>query len=127
MIVAFHLALAYSSNLIFKLAGLTKFQIPPGYFSVTLIIISLLISFSFPFYFKFGPTKAMSILTFSVMGVFYGVMFAVGKKPELVEKIRNFSFTDVFTTSLLLTGIAVLLFVVSIKVSIAIYSKRDLL
>lgn len=126
VLVAFHLVLAYSCNLAFKLSGMLKFQLPPGYFALIFIIVSLLTSLSFPFYFKFGAAKAMTGLSIGLMGAFYAVMFAVGKNPELAVKIRNISFADSFITSLLLTGIAILLFVVSIKISTSIYTKRDL-
>lgn len=126
VLVAFHLALAYASNFIYKLAGLQKFQITPGYFAVTLIIVSLLTSLSFPFYFKYGVSKATTFLTVTVLVVSYGIIFAVGEIPDLALKLRTFSLTDTFSTSLLLTGIAVLLFIASIKISTTIYSKRDL-
>ncbi len=126
VILAVHLILAYSGNLAFKFAGLIKFQIPPGYFALTLIVSSLPASITFPVYFKFGATKAMNGLTLGLMGVFYAVFFAVFKIPGLFEKIRKLSLADDFVTSLLLTGTAILVFVLSIKISTAIYSKRDL-
>ncbi len=125
VLMAVHLLLAYSSNLVFKLAGMLKLQLPPGYFALALLLISILASFSFPFYFKYGATKATIGLTLGFAATFFIFFFAVSKIPGLVEKIRNFSFTDVLTSSLL-SGIAILLFVVSIKISTQIYSKRDL-
>ena len=126
VLVAFHLVLAYSSNLALMLAGKPKFQLLPGYFALALIFASLLTSFSFPFYFKYGATKVMNSLTIVVIGVFYGFIFAVAKTPGLAEKVRNLSFMGPLSTSLLLTGIAILLFIVSIRISTAIYLKRDL-
>lgn len=126
VIVALHLALAYACNLVIKLAGVQRFQITPGYCAVALIIASLWISFSFPCYFKSGITKALKSLILLPIWAFPGILIAALIIQGLSKKIANFSFTVPFTTSLLLTGIAILLFVVSLKISTAIYSKRDL-
>ncbi len=126
VLLVFHFALAYSGNLAFNLAGSARFQLLPGYFALAVLFVSLLTSISFPFYFKFGATKAMHGLTAGLMGIFYGAIFIVGKRPDLFSKIRNFSLTDAFYTSLLLTGMAILMFVVSIRISTAIYNRKDL-
>lgn len=126
VIMAVHLILAYSANFGFYLAGKLKFQLPPGYFSLVLMVVSLLISISFPVYFKYGVTKAMNVISFGIMAAFYALFFAVFKIPGLFEKIRKFSLEDTSIMAFILTGIAILLFAVSISISTKIYSKRDL-
>ena len=126
VLTASHLALAYSGNLAFRFSGMLKFQLQPGYFALSLFIVSLLTSISLPFYFKFGATKVMNGVTIAFAIAFYAAIFVIATKPELAEKVRSLSFTDTFTASLLLTGAAILIFVVSIKISTEIYSKRDI-
>ncbi|NLA74358.1 MAG: ABC-2 transporter permease [Deltaproteobacteria bacterium] len=126
VIMAVHLVLAYSANFVFFFAGKLKYQLPPGYFALILFVASLLISTSFPVYFRYGITKSMYIIAALFMGLFLGIMFVLLKKEALFKEIIDFSFTNVFTTSLLLTGMAVLLFVISIRISSAIYLKRDI-
>lgn len=126
VIIAVHLILAYSANFVFYFAGKLKYQLPPGYFALILLVASLLISISFPVYFRYGMTKSMNILAALFMGLFLGIMLVSLKKQGLFKEIIDFSFTNAFTTPLLLTGIAVLLFIISIRISSAIYLKRDL-
>lgn len=125
IIMLIHLALAYSSTLILKLSGIARHGILPGYYAVALTIASIIALTYFPFYFRYG-IKAMNIMSRLFMGLFFGIMFALFKKEVFFKEIMDYSFTNVFTTSLLLTGAAVLLFVISIKISSVIYLKRDL-
>jgi len=126
IIVMLHLVMGYASNLVIKLSGISRFSILPGYYAVALIFASIIASTYFPFYFRYGITKAMNIMSSLFMGLFFGIMFALSKKQGLFKEIMDFSFTNVITTSLILTGVAVLLFVISIKISSVIYLKRDL-
>ncbi len=126
VIMAVHIILAYLANFGFYLAGKLKFQLPPGYFSLVLMVVSLLISISFPVYFKYGVTKAMNVISFGIMAAFYALFFAVFKIPGLFEKIKKFSLEETSIMAFILTGIAILLFVLSIRISSAIYLKRDL-
>jgi hypothetical protein len=125
-IMIFHLALAYASNLVFRLSGISRFSMLPGYYAVALIFASIIASIDLPFYFRNGITKAMNIISALFMGLFFGIMFVLFKKQELFKEIIDFSFTNVFPTSLLLTGVAVLIFVISIRISSAIYLKKDI-
>lgn len=123
--VVLYLVLAYSCNLVLQLMGRTEFQILPGYYAVVLIFVSLL-SFIFPLYFKFGAINTRAVTTIMFLGGVFGFMIAAGKNPALIKKITNAMFPEDFLTALFLIGIAILLFVISIKISTAIYSKKDL-
>lgn len=126
IILMLHLALGYTSNLIYKLSGISRFGLLPSYYAIAIIFASIIASAYLPFYFRYGITKAMNIISALFLGLFFGIMFALYKKEGLFKEIMDFSFTNVFTTSLLLTGLAILIFVISIKVSSVIYLKKDL-
>jgi hypothetical protein len=126
IIMLIHLALGYASNLIFKLTGISRFSLLPGYYAVALIFSSIIASIYLPFYFRYGITKAMNIISSAFIGLFYGIMFVLFEKQGLLKEIIDFTFTNVFTTSLLLICVSILLFVISIRISSTIYLKRDI-
>lgn len=126
VLIAFHLILSYFTMFAFKLIDMLKFQLPLGYFVLTLVAASSLTSLSLPVYFRFGATKAITGLTTGLVVIIFIILFSLSERSGLAEKIMNFSFEDFFGIYLLLTGAAVLLFVVSIKISIFIYTKRDI-
>ncbi len=136
-----YFVMAYLANAVYIFAGKNEFAdktdvrpIPLGYCATVLVILAIITSFTFPFYFKFGLAKAKTITTllFSVFMGLTGVLMFMPPSggPNRVMKAISAVLTSPFPHdlmhALLLICVAILLLGVSISAAVALYSRKDL-
>ena len=120
------LILGYFSNTISRVFGRPDLQLPVAYYATVSIIFSLVASFSLPFYFKYDAIKGSIIsLFFGIIVLSQGVLYGLTKMPPR-KIIESFLLNEDLSTALAITGITILLFIVSIIISIVVYSKKDI-
>lgn len=118
-----------------KLLGKTVVRpIPLGYCTSVLVILALISSFTFPLYFKLGLAKAKTILSLFLM-VFMalsGVLLisrpsgGSNRVMKAIAAVLNSPFPHDLPHALLVMGVAILLWGVSIPLAVALYSRKDL-
>lgn len=134
VITCIYIVMAYLTNgvLIFLTKGKTP-PIPIGYFASVILIVSLTTSITIPFNFKYGFSKAKTIII---------IIYLVLISPLLIESLEIYGgshsyietvlaafkspFPNSMVTILLFTCISIMLLGVSICLSVATYSKKDL-
>lgn len=132
-IAVVYFALAYFVNACSILGGKAERVIPLGYCATVLMILSVITSLTFPFYFKFGFARAKNVISFILGGtVMAGTMITMHMSEgsngmlNVFSKALTFPFPQDFLHALFLIGVAIFLLGVSIIVTVALYSRRDL-
>jgi len=129
-----YFVMAYLANTASILAGKTEAQIPLGYCASVLVVLAFMSSFTYPFFFKRGLSKAKSVTTI-LLAIFMApastmIFMRPGDGSNQTAKAflaaMNSPFPRDLLHTLLLIGIAILLWGVSIPVAVALYSRRDL-
>ena len=112
-----------------KTAGLSIYNISISPFNIISVLTSICI-FScifFPLYFKFGIIKIQMLILIPFMLIFSIIILAINyatKNPNniLVQKFTN---TSVFTQNSLALTIGLIIFLISIMISIRIYKNKE--
>ncbi len=134
-IAAVYFVVAYLANVISILIGRPGVRlIPLGYCSTVILILGFTASFTFPFYFKFGMTKAKTVTNLLVtvlmaLGVVVMTLRQGGGSNQArrtISAFLNSPFPRDLPHTLLLMCVAILLLGVSIPVAVALYSRKDL-
>lgn len=133
VIAVVYFTLVYFVNACSMLGGKAEKIIPLGYCATALMILSVITSLTFPIYFKFGLARAKNVISFILGGtVMAGTMITMHMSEgpngmlNVFSKALIFPSPQDFLHALFLIGIAILLLGVSILVSVALYSRRDL-
>jgi ABC-2 type transport system permease protein len=135
VIAGAYFVVAYLANVVSILIRKGEVRtIPMGYCATVLVIMAFMTSFSFPFYFRLGLARAkpVTMLLFGIIMVSTTVMMIPRQSGgsheamKVISAILNSPFPRDLLHTLLLTGVAILLWAVSIPVAVALYSKRDL-
>lgn len=129
-----YFALAYLANAVAILAGKTGARpISLGYCASVLVILAVITSFTFPLYFRFGVAKAKTITTLAlsvVMGLSTLILFVPNGGSNRVMKAISAVLSSPFPRdlpyALLMIGVAILLWGVSIPLAVTLYSRKDL-
>ena len=134
IIAAIYFLMACLAGAVSNFAGKTDMQpITPGYCATVLVVLAFVTSLTFPFYFKYGLARAKAITTL-LLGVFMALTIPIianlgGGSSKVLNSFLTILHSpfprDLFNT-LLLIGIAIILWSVSIPVTVAVYSKKDL-
>jgi ABC-type transport system involved in multi-copper enzyme maturation permease subunit len=129
-IPAIYLIIAYLANRGFIFFHLKEAQpLPAGYIVLVFLILAFLTSFTLPFYFRFGISKAkgVSVILFMVIGALMSIMFSLARiRGTGISNQVGFIFYQEIITSVMLFGCAVLLLAISVPLTLALYSRKDL-
>lgn len=90
--------------------------------SVSLCI--LLVSICFPIIFKIGYMKSSGVCTL-VLGAIYSVAFAMSVTPRAVESYKLITRLNITIESLIFICVSLVLYIVSMYLSLKIYSKKE--
>jgi ABC-2 type transport system permease protein len=116
-----------------KTTGLPMYTRSISFLDIVLIFSSVCIvsSIFFPMYFKFGYTKSLIFNTMLFMVIFFLPILAIqyaGSNPNniFVQKINSFIIsTSSFTQNSLALIIGLILFLISLMISIHIYNNKE--
>lgn len=92
--------------------------------AINFVIFTLMVSFQYPIYFKYGYTKAK---TFALIPIFIigGMGMVLGLFKENLKGIYQFMFSHKEVMMVVFGILVLLIIVISIKLSIKFYKKRD--
>jgi ABC-2 type transport system permease protein len=133
-IAGVYFVVAYITNAFAILSGRTEVRpIPLGYCATVLVIMAFLASFTFPFYFKLGIAKSKTITSLLLAGFMGlgGTLMALNpargsqRLMKGISAVLSSPFPHDLPHTLLLMGVAIMLFAVSIPVAVTLYSRRD--
>lgn len=134
VIAGAYIVLAYLANSVLKMFSETDVRsIPAGYWATAIMIVSFVASLIVPFYFKFGRSRAKTLTVLLMVLTGFALSFfvslgarsgAAGRRTTLA--LLKSPFPNDAHSSLFLMGIAILFLVISIPISVGVYSKKDL-
>lgn len=133
LITGIYILVIYCTNALMLCLNIRDVQpIPASYCVNVLLILALTTSITYPLYFRFGFTRAKAALMMLIMaaGVALGIRAGAlikNKGTGVVEALLVGSiYPQGIITTLILIGAAVILMGVTIPVTLALYSKKDL-
>jgi hypothetical protein len=107
---------------------LVLYKIP---ININMILMSigfslLLISICFPIIFKNGYMKSSGICTL-VLGIIYSIAFAMSVTPRALESYKLITRANITIESLILISTSIVLYIISMYLSLKIYSKKEVI